>query len=335
MKRVGSLKSKILDYDNILLAAHKAFKGKRGKYEVQEFLLDFDANISELILSLENETIDLGNYHYFKIYDPKERKICAATLKERIVHHALMNVCHDFFDKRLIYDSYATRPGKGVYAALDRVKDRMRYYKYYAKLDVKKYYDNIDHSVMYDKLSHIFKDSWVLSVFKQIIDSYNVTEGKGLPIGNLTSQYFANLYLSDLDHYMKEVLHIPIYIRYMDDVLILMNDSMDIKRAVDQFVKYAQDKLSLTIKPPVLGKTEQGIPFLGYKVMAGYLLLGGRSKRRYRHKLLAYSNCFHKGEFTEKDYANHLTPLTAFALHASSKSFRRSCIELGINERSE
>ena len=326
MKRVANLKSRIVDYDNILLAVHKAFKGKRDKNEVCGFIKNLDSNVAQIYSELESGNVEIGNYHYFKIFDPKERLICAASLKERIVHHAVMNICHDYFDRKLIYDSYATRPGKGVYAALDRVKNSIKRFTYFAKLDVRKYYDTIDHDVLKQQLAVVFKDKWLLGIFEKIIDSYCVTPNKGLPIGNLTSQYFANLYLSGIDHYMKEQVVVPLYVRYMDDVLILMKNRATLMSAVRCYIDYADRYLHLKIKPPIIGNCVNGIPFLGYRVMSGYTLLAGKSKRRFRHKLLKYEKWLANGVFSESDYSNHITPLLAFTMHASSKSFRRSCI---------
>ena len=255
MKRVGNLKERIVDIDNVALAAHKAFRGKRGKSEVREFVKDFSTNISALRDEIESGNIIIGNYHYVTIFDPKERIICAADLKERILHHSIMNICHSRFDKALIYDTYATRPGKGVYAALDRARLAMCRYNYYAKLDVRKYYDNIDHTILKSIIRGLFKDKWLLTLLDRIIDSYSVYSGKGIPIGNLTSQYFANIYMSGLDHYMKETLSVPVYIRYMDDGVIFSNDKQflhdlyfEMKAVCDELGLKFNDKKTKIVK---------------------------------------------------------------------------------------
>ncbi len=328
MKRVGNLKEKIVDIDNVALAAYKAFRGKRGKKEVRDFLSNFSERISELREEIENETVRVGDYHYFTIYDPKERIICAASLKERILHHSIMNVCHSRFDKALIFDTYATRPGKGVYAALYRAMSSMQKYVFYAKLDVKKYYDSIDHGVLKSMLRRMFKDKWLLGLLERIVDSYSVSTGKGIPIGNLTSQYFANIYMSGLDHYMKEKLSVPMYIRYMDDVLICCKDRYSLCNYVKVFKDYALNELQLEIKQPQLGKCCSGVSFLGYKVMPGFLLMNGRSKRRFRAKLLEYSNMYRNGELCEEEYSSRLSSLLAFTKHAKSRSYRKACVAM-------
>lgn len=322
------MKEKIVDIDNIALAAYKTFRGKRDKKDVIDFIANFNENICSLRDEIDSGQVFIGDYHFFTIYDPKERVICATGLKERILHHAIMNICHARFDKSLIYDTYATRPGKGIYAALEKAQKAMKNYRYYAKLDVRKYFDNIDHVVLKQMLQRLFKDRWLLELFDRIIDSYSVTPGKGIPIGNLTSQYFANIYLSGLDHYMKEILKVPFYIRYMDDVLLYNNDKTNLMNSVSAFQNYALNELSLAIKQPQTGKCASGVSFLGYKVMPGFMLLNGRSKRRFRSKLIKYDGMNKKGELTEKEFALRLLPLIAFTWHAKARGFRRSCMEL-------
>ena len=331
MKREGNLKEKIVDLDNVALAAYKAFRGKRGKREVVEFVRNFNENISFLREELESGRIRIGDYHYFTIFDPKERVICAAGLKERILHHAIMNVCHSRFDKALIYDTYATRPGKGVYAALDKAIWAMGKYEFYAKLDVRKYYDSIDHVVLKRILHSLFKDKWLLTLFERIIDSYSSSNGKGIPIGNLTSQYFANIYMSGLDHYMKENVGVPLYIRYMDDVLICCDDKSCLRSYVQTFREYAMRELMLEIKQPQLGNCSTGVSFLGYRVLPGYMLLNGRSKKRFRSKFQEYDRMYSLGLLSDKEYSLRLTPLIAFTRHAQAKAFRRSCVVVTKN----
>ena len=213
MKRVGHLTEQIASIDNLYLAFIKACRGKQCKKEVKAFRRNFDSNISQIQHEIMSGCVDVGHYHYFTIHDPKERLICAAPFKERVLHHALMNICHKYFDRSLIDETFATRPGKGQYKAIDMAVDAFKQYEYVAKIDMRKYFDSISHQILKQQLRNKFKDARLLEVFFQIIDSYHTTDGNGLPIGNLTSQYFANMYLSGLDHYAKEHLHIPIYIR--------------------------------------------------------------------------------------------------------------------------
>jgi RNA-directed DNA polymerase len=140
--------------------------------------------------------VQTGNYRYFTIYDPKQRLICEAPFRQRVLHHALMNICHPFFEKVQIFGSYASRQGKGTYAALERAWYFNKRHLWFLKLDFRKYFDSLDHEILKNQLHRLFKDSDLLQIFERIIDSYCVEQNKGVPIGNLTSQYFANHYLA-------------------------------------------------------------------------------------------------------------------------------------------
>lgn len=326
MKRVGNLMSQIVDYDNIQLAFIKSCRGKQAKQEVIEFRNDYDENISNIRKSLLSGNIQVGNYHYFKIYDPKERLICAASFRERVMHHAIMNVCHQYFERTLIYDTYATRIGKGVYKALDKAKIAASKYQYVAKLDCRKYFDSIDHDILKVKLERLFKDKDLLRLFYKIIDSYQVKDGKGVPIGNLTSQYFANYYLSSLDHKVKEEWQVPIYLRYMDDMLLMENDRTKLKQYVSLVNDYSKNDLKLQLKEPIYRNSKIGVQFLGYIVKPYCLLLNGRSKKRFREKINYYSDCFENNLISETEYQQHILPLLAFTNYANNKSFQKATI---------
>lgn len=231
MKRKGNLIPEIACFDNLLLAYYKAKRGKEDKPEIIEYAKKLNENLKLLQTQIKIGNVILGNYYYFTIYDPKERLICAASFPERVLHHAIMNICHPHFEKFLIYDTYATRVNKGTYKALERASSFQKIYQWYYKFDIRKYFDSISHDILFDMLNKKFKDKKLLSIFQQIISSYHTTQNKGLPIGNLTSQYFANHYLGKLDHYIKHKLQIQAYVRYMDDFIIWHNDKNKIKKS--------------------------------------------------------------------------------------------------------
>ena len=325
MKRIGFLFDEICSYDNLLKAYCQASKGKHCKPEVVEFSKRFDENISLLKSGLESGRVTIGNYHYFEIYDPKQRKICAASFPERIMHHAIINVCQPIFEKTLISNTFATRKGKGIYQAIDKAMSLMRHNDYVAKLDYHKYYDSIDHVVLKMKLRRLFKDSRLLNLLDAIIDSYQVADHKGLPIGNLTSQYFANIYLSVIDHASTEQFNAGGYVRYMDDMLVFNTSRIALLEAVRR-IKIMSESQHLKLKSPIIVKTGNGVNFLGYKIYPHHFVMSGRSKRRFRKKLRQYGEKFISGLWTEKELSNHITPLTAFATHGSNYKFRMSSL---------
>lgn len=322
MKRVGYLVEKIADRDNLLLAFYKAKRGKQYKKEV----ISFGNNLEHNMIKLQNEIISgrvsVGKYHSFIITDPKKRNIYAASFDERVLHHAIVNVCHQYFERTLIYDTYATRIDKGVYKALDMAIHAAKKYKYVVKLDFKKYFDSISHQILKEKLERIFKDKKLLDIFYQIIDTYSVDEGRGIPIGNLTSQYFANYYLSSLDHYVKEDLKIPVFIRYMDDMLLFDNDRVRLKSCVNLIKGYSTEKLELALKIPIIKQTKDMVSFLGYKIGCNLVLLNSRSRNRFSKKILKYDKLLLNDVWNEKEYQLHILPLISFVKYAYTKKMR-------------
>lgn len=326
MKRAGYLINDIADVENIRLAYWKAKRGKEAKREVLNFTRDLDENILRISDGLKAGTTEIGNYHYFKIYDPKERVICAASFRERVLHHAIMNICHPHFEHFQIADSYATRIGKGQYAALDRARLFTNKHEWFCKLDIRKYFDSICHELLVSKLERIFKDKHLLVLFRQIIDSYRVTEGRGIPIGNLTSQYFANFYLGFADHYIKEQLHVKAYVRYMDDMVFWDCNKSRIIYLTQRFIKFLETELMLKAKPPCINSSNHGLPFLGYVVFKGKVRLNRNSKKRFFTKYADYSKKLEKELWMEDDYIKHITPLIAFTQYADTLMLRRSML---------
>lgn len=326
MKRKNNLINEIILLDNLYKAWYKAKKGKTYKKEVIAYTNKLHKNLRNLQRQLFTGNVSVGTYHYFYVYEPKKRNISAATFSERVLHHALMNVCHQYFEKHLIYHSYATRKNKGTYAALDKAKLNVKKYKYFAKLDIRKFFDSIDHVVLKRKLHNIFKDNVLISVFYKIIDSYHTKLGKGIPIGNLTSQYFANHFLSSADHYLLEKIQIPAYIRYMDDMLLFENDKNILKQKVREFTMYIKDNLLLDFKIININNCNNGVPFLGYKLYPNTVQLNKRSKKRFKKKIKIYTQLLEKGSWTEKEFQLHSFPLIAFTEYADSLNLRKNII---------
>lgn len=308
--------------DNLELAFYKAQKGKAGRQEVFTFGKNLRPNLLRLKKEILSGEVKVGGYHYFTVYDPKKRQICAAPFDQRVLHHALMNVCHPYFEKKQTADSYASRIGKGTYAALERAKAFNRRYAWYLKLDVRKYFDSLEHEVIRTQLFSLFKDQQLLGIFEQIINSYCVEPGRGVPIGNLTSQYFANHYLSPADHFAREVLRIPAYARYMDDMVLWHDDKAALLEAGRWFEDFIQERLKQELKPFCLNKNTEGLSFLGYLLYPDTTRLAQRSRKRYIQKIKQYQAWLDNGAWTQKEFQSHATPLTAFTQQADARAFR-------------
>jgi hypothetical protein len=328
MKRANHLFEALSDPETIRYAAWRAAKGKRYGKEVQEFFRDLDSQVVAIREQLLTVRLSLGPYRYFKVFEPKERQICASPFVDQVVHHSLMLVCHDTFEKAQIFDSYASRKGKGVYAALWRAHDFHRKYPWYLKLDVRQFFASLHHEVMKEQLRRLFKELRLLSLLGQIIDSYEASPERGVPIGNLTSQYFANHYLCGLDHWIKENLRCKGYVRYMDDMVLWSHDREQLKawrRAIDAYVG---EELRCELRPALLNRREAGLPFLGYRLMPQSIRLQRKSKIRFIRKVKRVEQHYERRVWTEAACYQRANSLYAFIAQGDTKSFRKS-LDLG------
>ena len=323
MKRIGGLYEKIAEPENLRLAFWKAQRRKSGKQDILRYRENLEENLNQLREGLLSGSIDIGHYHYFTIYDPKERMICAADFGERVLHHAIINICEPFFETYQIYDSYACRKGKGLDAAIVRLQKFVRTYPWYLKLDVHKYFDTISHDKLLCLLKRRFKDIRLITLFRGIIESYETGTGCGIPIGNLTSQYFANLYLGLLDHYVKEGLRIKGYLRYMDDFVLLADSKKELKEYYIKIKNFLEKNLLLELNEPQMNRCELGIPYLGYRIMRNTFRLSRRSKLRFKQKYQEAERSLTNGNWSQKEYADHILPLLSFVQRADTKGFLR------------
>lgn len=323
MKRQGYLFEKIIELDNLALGAYKAFRGKKNKHQVLVFCENFGDNLNHLRDDMIQGRVNFNGYKQFTIYEPKERIICAPTIENSIVQQSVMNVCHPYFDMRLTDSCYASRRGKGQYACLDKVRYNIARYDYFAKLDVRNFFATVDHLVLKHKLERLFKDDMLLNLFDRLIDSYDTERGKGVPIGNLTSQYFANLYLDELDRFAKDKSRVPIYVRYMDDMLLLSNDKIQLKEISRNIGLVAFDNLKLVIKPPLIGRTNNGFNFLGYRLVRHNVYLTSKSRRRYKDKLATIDKDYSAGLLSEKEVSDKMNSVISFVRYADSRKFQK------------
>jgi len=322
MKRAGNLFEKIADMENLRLAYYKAKRGKEAKPDAYQYSKNIEQNLVNLRSALLSEKLLQDKYHFFTIYEPKERLICAASFGDRVLHHAIINVCHAFFERYQISDSYATRVSKGQFAALERAKTFQKHYPWFCKLDIRKYFDSVDHSLLLALLSRRFKDKRLLSLFATIINSYCANPGKGLPIGNLTSQYFANFYLAHADHYIKEILRVPAYVRYMDDMVIWGQNHKELINWRNKFTYFIKNQLVLDVKPECINTSDKGLPFLGYVLFENRVRLNKHSKQRFFTKMTLYNQFLIRGVWGQKEFANHVLPLVAFTQFANTHELR-------------
>ncbi len=323
MKRRGNVFDLVVDMDNLRLAFYKAANHKSLSREV----MAFRANLGENLLAIHRALIEgsfvFGDYRRFRVFDPKERWICAAPFAQRVVHHALMNVCHEDFERFQTNDSYASRLGRGTYKALDIASRNQNRYGFWLKLDVRKYFDSVVHERLKQMLSRMYKDKALLRTMFDIIDSYHTQPGKGLPIGNLTSQYFANHYLAYVDHLVKERLGVKAYVRYMDDML-LWSDTRDELKAVGRVVRrYLSDNLLLDLKMFQLHATGVYAGFLGYRIKRGRRIVTRRSAKRYNNLVIKAQKLYDYGIWGDEEIHRHFEAALAFLDKADTSNLRR------------
>lgn len=318
MKRATKLFDQICDIQNLHEAYYKASKSKRLSAEVMIFNQNYEQNLEKLRCSLIEGCYKHGKYRQFTIIDPKERIISAAPFADRIVHHAIINVLEPIFERQFIFHTYACRSGKGTHAAARYAFKKAKSCKYFLKLDVRKYFDSINHSILKNFLCRIIKDSRCLALLFGVIDTYcvnqnelNVSDKKGLPIGNLTSQFFANFYLSSLDHFVLEQLKPCGYVRYMDDIVVFENSKDRLKSIFAGIQDFCLGNLKLYLKIPVFGICKNGVPFLGWNISSGKIGVLKSTRNRMKSKLNQIENDFLHGRSTLKKSLERITAVYA------------------------
>lgn len=322
MKRVGNLMPLITAPDNLRESFLLAARGKSSKEEVRRFRENLDENLQRIAEELNAATYDFSRYRQFMVYEPKPRVINAAPFVTRVALQAMMRVCHNVFDDYQIFDSYASRVGKGTYKALERGRQYARRHRWFAKLDVKSYFASIDHYVMKRMLCRLFKDNILLENFQNIIDSYSVEPYKGLPIGNLSSQYFANHYLSVADRYAKSS-GVKAMVRYMDDVLFFGDDKSLLINQINSYARFVSNKLLLKLHVPVINKTHHGVPFLGYVIYGDKMRLNANSRRRFRRRMSMLCEDIDVNSWPDDMYNANFAAMLSFIQKADSLGFRK------------
>jgi retron-type reverse transcriptase len=312
MKRYGALYDKICSFENLLRASYRARQGKRFRPDVAAFHFNLERNLFELQDQLRTKSYAPGPYHAFYIQDPKRRLISATPYRDRIVHHALCQVIEPLFEQGFIYDSYANRVGKGTHKALDRGTYFARRNRYALKCDIEKYFPSIDHKILGGMLKRKIKCRDTLWLIERIIDNSNPQEEivrffpgddmftpyerrRGIPIGNLTSQFFANVYLDGFDHFVKQELRFPAYVRFADDFLVFSDDKKELS-ILPQRIQERLDGLRIRLHPRKCFVTPVrcGVPFLGWHVYPDRRKIrrptGVRFQRRLKELMLGYNS---------------------------------------------
>jgi RNA-directed DNA polymerase len=320
----------LISIENLFQAWNEFKKGKRGKKDVQNFEINLEDNLFDLYLRLKNKSYQHGEYKSFYVYDPKKRHIHKASVSDRIVHHLLYKYLYQLFDKKFIHDSYSCRLEKGTHRGVKRLSLFIRKvsknytgYCWVLKCDIKKFFASVDQEILLNLLKKKIEDIDILWLLKEIIESFNSGFGKekGIPLGNLTSQIFANIYMNELDQFIKHKLKIKYYLRYADDFIILSENRNYLEGLIFKISGFLESnlKLSLHENKVVIGKYMRGIDFLGYVVLPYVILPRTKTRKRMFRKLKEKIN-FSNFNQTLQSYLGYLSHANSYKLTKKIKN---------------
>lgn len=344
MKTYRNLFGKLCSLENLELAFKKARKHKTLKQYVQEFEKNLDENLKALQQELASKTYSPLPLKTFILRDPKTRRISVSDFRDRIVHHVICNVLEPIFEQYFIHDSYANRKGKGSLAALQRFDEFKRRVSrngrlvanasddnvvqgFVLKADIKHYFDTVDHAKLLEVIGLRIADSDVLQLIRKIINNHaSKAPGKGMPLGNLTSQFFANIYLNELDHFVKQNLQAKYYIRYVDDFIILHHSKHQLQEWKERINDFLRQELLLELHPQkssihTLGK---GVDFLGFKCFYYFRLLRKRNIRKMLKRLERFKDLLRQETASPCELLESLQGWNAYAMHANTYKLRRN-----------
>lgn len=346
MRAARNLFPQVCAFENLYRAFRRARRGKRDREEVAAFEYDLEDNLLKLQAELQTSTYRPGPYRNFWVHEPKRRKISAAPFRDRVVHHALCQVIEPIFERTFIHDSYACRVKKGTHRAVDRCQAFARRYRYVLKADIQKFFPSIDHDILLGLLGKRLADPMVMELVRQILKS---GEGvlaeeyvmqwfpgddflarfrpRGLPIGNLTSQFWANVYLDRLDHFVKRHLKCRAYLRYVDDFLLLSDDKAQLHRWKEEIKAFLGClRLTLHDRKSVVFPVSEGIDFLGYRIFPTIRRMRRVTVRRFTRRLRRLRESHRAGRISIQQVSQSVQSWVAHCHHAQSYRLRSAIL---------
>lgn len=344
MKTFKNLWDQFISFENLYLASINSQKGKRWKSSTLQFNSQIENELFLLQEELINDSYRPGEYASFVIKEPKERVIYAAPYRDRIVHHALMNILEPIWEPCLYFHSYACRVNKGTHKALDTCQTFLRKNKYVLKCDIQKYFPSIDHTILKDIIRNKIADKQILHLLDIIIDSspekigyrtpINYFSGdniftplekrSGIPMGNLTSQFFANIYLNELDKWIKEEMKIKYYLRYMDDFIIFHQSKTvlhQLRLAIHKFLDGL--RLILHNKKQEIFPVKNGVPFLGFHIFYQNRRLLKSNLRLFKKRMKTKQQLYLNGEINQDEIKQSIMAWLGHSRHGDTFNLRK------------
>jgi retron-type reverse transcriptase len=340
MKRVGNLWPQVVSFENLLAAARDAARGKRSRPDVAWFLLNLEPELLRLRRELESGEYRPGTYHTFQVREPKVRLISAAPFADRVVHHALTRVLEPIFERRFAPNSFACRKGMGTHRALASAQRGCRRHAYVLKCDVQKYFASIDHAILKELLARVIKCRRTLDLAGRIIDGSNPQEEavgyfpgdtlftpferrRGLPLGNQTSQFFANVCLNPLDQFVIRELRPGRYVRYVDDFLLFADDKRQLGDTCARLEDFLSSlRLRIHARKSRVYRAQDGVTFLGWRVFPERLRLVRSNVVRWRRRLKEMSEAYRAGRIRLNEVAVRVRAWIAHAEHGNTWKMR-------------
>jgi len=323
MKRHGNLFDKITNIENLRLAYHKARKGKTWQRAIKEFEKNAEGNLLKIRNSLVNKTFTTSPYKTKIIHEPKKRQIYILPFTpDRIVQHALMNILEPIYEGLFTFHSYSCRLNKGTHAASRKTMEFVRKNKYCLQCDIAKFYPSVKHDILSNIVRKKIKCKDTLWIINDIIHSF---EGKqNLPIGNFTSQWLGNLYLNELDQYLKHKYKIKYYLRYCDDFIAFHDDKKYLQYIAKIIENFIANKLGLSLSKCAVFPVSQGIDFVGYRHFKKYILIRKSTTKRVKKRLSRLPKQLEKGYITHDQFRSSLASTTGWLKWANSHNLYSS-----------
>jgi hypothetical protein len=318
--------------ENLFLSWYEFKKGKSNRKDLAIFEADLEENLFQLHEDLRKEKYVHGSYQAFVVHDPKERNIHKASVRDRIVHRAVFRVLYPLLDRGFIHDSYSSRDNKSTHKANKRFRSFALAASrnntrpiYILKCDVKKFFDSVDHEILIRLLRRKISDVRAVALLRGILSSFYVLPGKGIPLGNLTSQLFSNIYLNHLDQYVKRRLQVKQYIRYADDLVIVSPDRSGFGCLIRHLGDFLRTELFLDLHPRKLfiRKWHQGVDFLGYVSHPGYSILRTSTRRRITRKMQEVMENLRDGNIDLKSFMQSVQSYRGVLKHCKSHKLTR------------
>ena len=321
MKRHNNLYQQMTSPENIRAAWLDARRGKSSKSAVRRFERDLDANLERIRQSLINKTYKTSPYKTMIIKEPKERLIYRLPYDpDRIIHHVLMRVVEPIWQGMFISDSYACIKGRGIHEGSKRAMEYVRRNRYCLKMDISKFYPSVDHDILYKIIQRKIKCVDTLQLFREII--YSVPNGKNVPIGNYTSQWMGNLYLNELDYFVKHTLRVKDYVRYCDDFCLFSDDKKHLGRLASEIETFLATKLALKLSKNSIFPVTQGVDFLGYRHFPTHVLLRKSTTTRIRRRLRSLPKALATGLVTFEYFRSCIASIKGWMRWANTHHLR-------------